>query len=183
MRTSVPENPAIRIVISSRQAVCRLARRRIAKLLVFLLRKSMCSREARGETVFTLVVTDNRRMPEFKHRCFGIREVTDVIAAAYKPLPGESTEEAELVVNAERALDVVTGRFRPGRLAHLSRSGAPGWDLSSEFALYLAHGVDHLSGADDATPQDRRRMRQRELRWLREAGVKGLVNSLLRPSA
>jgi len=30
----------------------------------------------------------------------------------------------------------------------------------------VAHGMDHLSGADDLTPADYDRMRRRELAWL-----------------
>ena len=38
----------------------------------------------------------------------------------------------------------------------------------------LAHACDHLSGADDADPHARRRMRRRELRWLQKADAEGV---------
>lgn len=172
----------IHIEISNRQSVCSLARQRITALLTFLLHRSRRSAASPDNTALTLLVTDNRHMPDFKYRCFGIREVTDVIAATYNPLPDESTWEAELVVNAERALDVVTERDCSARQVRVSGPDASVWNVSSEFALYLAHGVDHLTGADDATPRDRRRMRRRELGWLREAERKGLIDELLVPT-
>lgn len=62
---------------------------------------------------------------------------------------------AEIFVNVERAAQV-----RP-----CSRK----WNASRELALYIAHGCDHLiSGEDDARDDERKRMRARELRWLRE---------------
>ena len=176
------KEPAIRIEISDRQSVCRLARRRIAALAAFLLQKAIPARDAKGVSTLTLLVTDNGHMPEFNCSCFGVREVTDIIAAAYRPLPGMRTWEGELVVNAERALDVVTACARSSRLPRTPHLGAREWDASSEFALYVAHGVDHLTGADDTTPRTRRLMRQRELRWLRAAQARGLLAKLIEPA-
>ncbi|MBR0197670.1 MAG: rRNA maturation RNase YbeY [Kiritimatiellae bacterium] len=79
---------------------------------------------------------------------------TDVITQRYDPMPGE--EEGivgELYVNAERAITAYPKR--------------KGWSAKKEFLLYVAHGMDHLSGADDFTEEEYRRMRTRELRWLR----------------
>lgn len=79
---------------------------------------------------------------------------TDVITQRYEPIPGEPGGLiGELFVNVERA-----ARAAPRRA---------GWDADRELALYLAHGFDHLTGADDRTPVGRTRMRRRELRWLK----------------
>ncbi len=79
---------------------------------------------------------------------------TDVITQRYDPCPGEPGGLiGEVFVNVERA-----------------RHSAPrraGWSPDRELALYLAHGFDHLTGADDRTPLERTRMRRRELAWLR----------------
>ena len=90
-------------------------------------------------------------MPAYKAGCFGIRAQTDVVTQAYAAVPGVGAATAELVVNAERAL--AEGRGRPGGPAR-------------ELALYLAHGLDHLAGADDDVPARRRAMRRRETAWL-----------------
>ena len=79
---------------------------------------------------------------------------TDVITQRYEPVPGEpSGLIGELFVNVEQAR-----RAAPRRA---------GWSADRELALYLAHGFDHLTGADDRAPADRARMRRRELGWLR----------------
>jgi ssRNA-specific RNase YbeY (16S rRNA maturation enzyme) len=104
-------------------------------------------------------------MPEAKARTFGLRLQTDVITLRYRPLPGSPPGgEAEILVNAQRA-----------RREGLRRPGGP----PAEFALYLAHGIDHLAGNDDATPPERRAMRSRERAWL--AALAPLLPRLLLP--
>ena len=84
---------------------------------------------------------------------------TDVITQRYEPCPGEPEGLiGELFVNVERAFTV------PRRKR---------WTPEQELALYLAHGLDHLTGADDTVPAARATMRRRELAWLRR--VNGLV--------
>ena len=94
----------------------------------------------------------------------GRQEITDVLSFAYAPMPGETPPRmsGEVIVNAELA----------GR-------AAPHWGAARELALYLAHGCDHLMGEDDADDAGRRRMRRRELRWVREAKASGLLARLI----
>ena len=91
---------------------------------------------------------------------------TDVITVRYDAMPGEAEadDSAELYINVERAVQL----------------GRRGWPAGRELALYLAHGCDHLAGEDDATPADYRRMRRRELRWLRELEQQGVSLELFR---
>ncbi len=98
-----------------------------------------------------MVLVDNAAMPAYKAGCFGVRAQTDVVVQAYAAVPGACPATAELILNAERARR--EGRRRPGGPAR-------------ELALYLAHGLDHLAGADDDTPARRRAMRRRETAWL-----------------
>jgi len=56
--------------------------------------------------------------------------------------------------------------------------GARRGNAADELALYLAHGCDHLSGANDRTLRERRRMRRRELLWLAQARRNGLMAGL-----
>ena len=79
---------------------------------------------------------------------------TDVITQRYDACPGEPEGViGELFVNVERAFTIQRRK---------------GWTQERELLLYLAHGLDHLTGADDAMPSDRARMRRRELAWLRK---------------
>ncbi len=78
---------------------------------------------------------------------------TDVITQAYDAMPGEPEGlYGELIVNVDQAM-----RACPAR-----------WPKAKELLLYVAHGMDHLSGADDHAERDYRTMRRRELAWLRQ---------------
>ena len=98
-----------------------------------------------------MVLTDDASMPAYKEGCFGVRVQTDVVVQAYAAVPGVVPATAEVILNAERA------GAEGGR-----RAGGP----ARELALYLAHGMDHLAGHDDATAAGRRAMRRRETGWL-----------------
>ena len=103
----------------------------------------------------TLVLTNDTGIQELNLRYFGRDKATDVISFRLDPIPGEEPGvSGDIAVNVERALSAGPRRR--------------GWDASTELALYVAHGCDHLAGATDAIPAAMRRMRRRELRWLRE---------------
>ena len=79
---------------------------------------------------------------------------TDVVTQRYDAMPGEKPGVyGELYVNCDQAL-----RAAPRRR---------GWSAAKELLLYVAHGMDHLSGADDLASAEYARMRRRELDWLR----------------
>lgn len=81
---------------------------------------------------------------------------TDVITQRYEPLPGEPPGLiGELYVNLDEAARMS---------AKLGRT-----TFEEETVLYIAHGCDHLTDADDATPAERAAMRRRDLRWMRAA--------------
>ena len=83
----------------------------------------------------------------------GAAGATDVVTQRYDPMPGEEPGiYGELYVNLDQAR----------RAAHHRR----GWSPDMELLLYIAHGMDHLSGADDADDSGYARMRRRELRWI-----------------
>ena len=91
---------------------------------------------------------------EMHRAIMGIEGATDVITQAYDAIPPEAPGLfGELVVNVDQAR-----RAAPRR---------KGWSPARELLLYVAHGMDHLSGADDHAPADYARMRRRELGWLR----------------
>ncbi len=85
------------------------------------------------------------------------------ISCAYPPLPGKTGGLGEIYVNVERASELGRGTVNQSR----------------ELALYIAHGVDHLSGASDRTPALRARMLRRERAWLKEADGMGLPGGLV----
>lgn len=119
--------------------------------------------------VLHLLLTDHEGMRDAHTRVFGHPKDTDVVSLMYAPMPGADTE-AEIVLNVEQALD-----------EGMHRTGGP----PRELALYLAHGLDHLRGADDDTPQARACMLQREQGWLHRLGEThwhDLITSIPAPS-
>lgn len=151
--------PIPRIAISNRQRRLAIDRRRLVALARFLLERALARSGQPAPSEICIIVTGHDEMRACKRACFGLDETTDVIALRYEPEPGESRWSGEVIVNIERAADWASRR----------RTG----DLSREFALYIAHGMDHLTGGEDNTPRRRAQMRRTELGWLRAAA--GLI--------
>ena len=156
-----------RIEISNRQRALPVDARALRRLLAFFL-----ARAARHLPPglrwggLTAILVDDAAMRRCNRAVFRREEATDVITQAYAPatLAAADARDGEMVVNAQRAREL----------------GPRHGGAARELALYLAHGVDHLTDADDATPVWRRRMRHRELRWRAAAGRAGLLQHLLR---
>lgn len=101
-----------------------------------------------------VILQDDASSDEVHRAILGVAGATDVITQRYDAMPGEAPGVyGELYVNAARALSAAPQRAN--------------WSPERELLLYVAHGMDHLSGADDHAPCDYARMRRRELNWLR----------------
>jgi len=106
---------------------------------------------------------DDRQIQVLNQQFLGLDEPTDVLSFLYDSTPGEGPERsAEVIVNLERVRQIGD-----------THQGYP-----RELALYIAHGCNHLTGADDQIRSDRRRMRQRERRWISQADAAGLLADL-----
>lgn len=122
-----------------------------------------------------IVLTDDAGMRTLHARWMGSDADTDVLSGHYDALPGEPPgRSGEIVINVERA-----ARLGPRLWARSRGISHPRHAAARELALYLAHGCDHLRGADDGTAAEQCRMRRRELRWLGEAQTLGLLRGLL----
>jgi ssRNA-specific RNase YbeY (16S rRNA maturation enzyme) len=143
----------------------------------FLLQKAFADPCAAWRDV-RLLLADDAGMAECNRRSMHHEGPTDVITLRYAPVPGTGGAAAELVVNLQRASE-------EGRLRRRTSGRKTLWDAQHELALYLAHGCDHLAGAEDDTVPNRRRMRRRELKWLGSARLAGLfkIPLLPRPSS
>ena len=103
----------------------------------------------------TVILQDDAFSAEAHEAINSAKGPTDVITQRYDAMPGEADGVyGELYVNVDQALRVAPKRR--------------GWSPAKELLLYVAHGMDHLSGADDLTPSDYDRMRRRELGWLKD---------------
>jgi len=108
-----------------------------------------------------LLLVDDAGIAEYNRDYFGKDRPTDVISFRYDPVPGEEPAfSGDLIVNVERALRTGPEHDGPDR----------------ELALYVAHGFDHLSGAEDDTPERRAAMLERETGWLRRAEAEKLLS-------
>lgn len=110
----------------------------------------------------SIVLTDDNGIIPTNREFFGKNRPTDVISFRYDPVPGEEdAATGDLIVNVECAL----------------REGPAHDGADAELALYIAHGFDHLSGANDDTPQKRAAMRRTEKRWLTalQSEIKNLI--------
>jgi rRNA maturation RNase YbeY len=152
----------VHVEVANRQAVAPVAAHAVKALVAYCLCRSRPGFAPRSWGEVSVVLVDDRRMATLNARWLGHGETTDVLSLCYDPLPGQTTRDGELIVNVERA----------------AQARRYGWGFARELALYIAHGCDHLGGADDADPDQRRRMRRRELRWLRQARQLGLVDAL-----
>lgn len=158
----------MKIAIHNRQRLRRVDRARIAGLVRFLFARAHRLDPLSIWRELSIVFTDDAGIAPVAGRFFGEARPTDVIAFRYTPNPGdEPGPDGELVINVECA----------------ARVGPRYGGTARECALYLAHGCDHLMGGRDATPEERRRMRRRELRWLRQARERGLLQGLVGSAA
>lgn len=148
------------IAVNNQQTLCRPALTPLRHLVRRFMAKIHHIAPADVWSEISILLTDDAGIAEVHDLHLGGREVTDVISYRYTPWPGQSGGglTGELIINVERARSVGTRQRRKG--------GVEGW--ARELALYLAHGCDHLGGAEDNTEAGRRRMRRRELRWLAE---------------
>lgn len=103
----------------------------------------------------TVILQDDAFSAETHAAINGVEGPTDVTTQGYDAMPGEPEGVyGELYVNVDQAVRVAPKR--------------KDWSSAKELLLYVAHGMDHLSGADDHEPADYARMRRRELGWLRQ---------------
>lgn len=147
------------VTVCNHQRKIKVDRRAIIeatrKLAAFAERR--CAPGERPWRELVIHVLDDAGIAPVNAAVVGHEGATDVITQRYDPLPGEPGGlQGELFVNAQRAAEVAARAKR--------------WSFDRELALYLAHGCDHLTGADDHAPADYTRMRRRELSWLKRLG-------------
>lgn len=102
----------------------------------------------------TVILQNDVSSDEAHRAVMNVTGATDVITQRYDAMPGEEPGVyGELYVNVQRAVSYAASRKKG--------------NAAKELLLYVAHGMDHLSGADDYTDSERRRMRRRELGWIK----------------
>ncbi len=153
----------MKISVHNRQTKRRPNARKLAALARYFWNQASHPPTATPWSEITVVLTDDAGIAPVNRTFLDHARSTDVITFTLAPVPGGAGICGEIHLNVERALQ--EGAHRSG--------------VTDELALYLAHGCDHLTGADDRRIAERRRMRQRELRWLSRARHAGLMTGIL----
>jgi probable rRNA maturation factor len=151
----------MKTVIQNKQTTHRINLPALRRLTADLARRL---ETADPDTVWdevTLLLTDDAGITQTNREFFGKDRPTDVISFRCEPVPGEDGATGDLVVNVERAV----------------QEGPKHDGIHAELALYIAHGFDHLSGAEDDTPARRAAMRRTEIGWL--ADLQPQLNPLI----
>ncbi len=107
----------------------------------------------------SLAFVDNETSHRLNKRYLDHDEATDVLSF---PLSDPSAKKlaGELVIGVEIARDQAAER---------------GHDVQAEMALYVIHGLLHLCGYDDKSPQEVKAMRERERHYLGKLGLPAIV--------
>ncbi len=110
-----------------------------------------------------MVFTDHAGITSLHETYLGQQKTTDVISFLYPPSPPAVPGfVGEVIVNVQCAKEV--GPHHEGAVRELAR--------------YIAHGCQHLSGAEDHTPLLKKQMQQIEDAWLNTAEKNGLLSPL-----
>jgi len=110
--------------------------------------------EGGGAAQISIAVVGDRRMAKFTQRYTGRRYRTDVLAFDLTD-PTDREQIGQIIVNCPLARE---------------RAAALNVGASAELALYLVHGLLHLTGWNDRRATEAHRMHRRSLRYLRELG-------------
>ncbi len=108
-----------------------------------------------GKCSLTVVLVDNQAIRAYNKRFRGEDAVTDVLA-----FPGDGNYLGDIIVSVERARDQAP-RFQ--------------FTLEREMALLIIHGVLHLLGYRDYTPQELQEMEEFQGKILERVEAKGII--------
>ena len=144
------------LIVTNRQRRVSLSRSTIKKLADFFMKKASAMRPEVTWVECSVVLVDHQAMIRLNEEALQHEGTTDVITFHYPTAPGEHPAgwRGEIVINVEEAAEQADRR---------------GVSTLREVALYLAHGCQHLGGADDATTAERAAMSRRQNRWLKQS--------------
>ncbi|MCZ7590682.1 MAG: rRNA maturation RNase YbeY [Kiritimatiellae bacterium] len=154
-----------KIFVAQPQKIASVSTPNIKKLAAWLLDQAAVEFPGFQLSELSIALVNDDAIAPINEQFMKHSGTTDVITFTLAPPPGESHASGEIVINLQRAIEEAK-----------RRRGKP----EREFAWYLAHGIDHLTGATDHTPVQRAAMHRREKRWLNAAARAGLTQEILR---
>jgi len=154
------------ISVTNLQKQFRIDRNAVIRLARHLMDRASRMDLSRNWLECSVVIVGHQRMTQLNEDVLGHPGTTDVITFVYPSAPGETPGcRGEIVINMEEAAEVSARRRT---------------DINREFALYLAHGCQHLGGADDQRKDERAAMNRRQNAWLRKMKSDGLLRGLIK---
>jgi probable rRNA maturation factor len=146
----------LKVKIASPQEVVPIDRARVR-----LIARTVLEGEGMSSAEISLAFVDNPTIHQLNRRYLHHDEPTDVLSFPLSEA-GAKTLNGELVLGVEVAQSEAQER---------------GHDVQVELALYVIHGLLHLCGEDDKSPEAARQMRQRERHYLAKLGLPDIVGS------
>lgn len=140
----------LRVVLTNRQRTLRFSAAGLRKAA----RVAAGNHWKSGEV--SVVVVGGAEMARLNVRHTGRTGQTDVLAFNLEDEGDASGIRGEIIANASRAME---------------EAGRRGIRSAHELTLYIVHGILHLTGYDDHSAKDRRRMYTREARVLAELRI------------
>ncbi len=107
------------------------------------------------QAMISVAIVDDATMTDLHDRYMSQPTTTDVLSFDLRDTPDADLLEGELVICLDEAARQAARRGRDTRL---------------EVLLYAVHGLLHLAGYDDLTPEQSQQMHRREDELLMEAG-------------
>jgi probable rRNA maturation factor len=152
------------IGVTDLQKKFRVNQAALKRIVRFFMEKSARMDPTRNWVECSIVVVGHEQMISLNESVLRHKGTTDVITFTYPTTPGETPGwRGEIVVNIDEASEVARDR---------------GETINRELSLYIAHGCQHLGGADDRTESERADMNRRQNRWLNEAESAKLIQPL-----
>jgi len=151
----------LKVHIGNRQGMVAVDRQKLTRLV------RLAAPPEWGDAEVSVALVESEQMIALNHRHTGRSGETDVLAFAFEDmaLPNDKLV-GEIVVCASKAQKEADAR----KVSH-----------EDELALYVLHGVLHLTGFDDRTAALRRKMYAREEELCREAGIAYVRSCARRP--
>jgi probable rRNA maturation factor len=144
-----------KIAIASPQETVPVDRRRMRDIV-----RAVLEGEEKPDAEISLAFVDNATIHQLNKRYLNHDEPTDVLSFPLSD-PDAKRLAGELVIGAEVARTQAESRGHP---------------VEAELALYVIHGLLHLCGFDDKTPEHADEMRQRERHYLHKLGFPDITD-------
>jgi probable rRNA maturation factor len=146
-----------KIAIHSPQEVVPIERGRLRDIV-----RTVLEGEDVKDYEISLAFVDNATIHRLNKQYLDHDEPTDVLSFPYSAANAKKLE-GELVVGAQVALEQAAER---------------GHDVQAELALYVIHGLLHLCGYGDKSPDDEKAMRERERHYLALMGMPNISEEI-----